>query len=207
MFDQNIPAPLKAFAEREFAGEKLVWAARPDVKIAFLMSFAIWLFAIPWTAFALFWESMVAGPLVLELLGYEVQGKEPGSQMRWGMFAMALFGIPFVLIGFGMLLAPVFVLTKGRSTLFVLTGRRLAILQGRSTVKVTSFLPNEIKGFSRKEGPDGRGTVILSRGYERDSDGDSVARSTELGVIDDVRKVEQTLRDWKERASPRPAEG
>jgi hypothetical protein len=205
MFDQGIPAPLKAFAEREFAGEKLIWAARPDVRIAFFMSFGIWLFAIPWTAFSLFWISVPVTALLETYAGINIGApKGAPSLMMW---VFAIFGVPFVLVGFGMLLAPLFVLTKGRFTLFVLTGRRLAILQGRSTVRVTSFLPNEIKGFSRKEGTDGRGTVILSRGYERDSDGDSVARSTELGVIDDVRKVEQTLRDWKERASPRPAEG
>jgi hypothetical protein len=41
MFDSALPAGLKAFAEREFMGEKLIWAARPDKRIAALISCAI----------------------------------------------------------------------------------------------------------------------------------------------------------------------
>lgn len=201
MLDAALPPALKAFAEREFLGERLIWAERPDKKIAALMSFGIWLFAIPWTAFALFWESMVAGPLILELLGYDVGGMKPagnvGGMMMW---VMALFGLPFILIGFGMLLSPFYALRTGSQTLYVLTNKRLAVLEGRKTIKVTSISPSEITGFSRKEGPDGRGTLILSQGYDKDSDGDRVAKQTELGVINEVRKVEELVRRFKEAA-------
>jgi hypothetical protein len=201
MLDAAIPHSLKAFAEREFIGEKLIWAEKPDVRITFLMSFGIWVFAIPWTAFALFWESMVAGPLVLDFFGYEVGGMKPTGNVGQGMMVvMGLFGLPFILIGFGMLLAPVWVLRKGARTLYVLTNKRLAILNGARTVSIVSVWPKEIISLSRKEGPDGRGTLTLHQGVVRDSDGDRQEKRTELGVIHDVRRVELLVRELKERA-------
>jgi hypothetical protein len=202
MFDNSIPRPLKDFAAREFSGEKLVWAAQPDVRIAFWLSFGIWLFAIPWTAFSLFWESMVAGPLILDMLGYEVGGMKPTGNIGQGMMAvMSLFGLPFILIGFGMLLAPFWVLRKGTRTLYVLTNKRMAVLNGAKTVSVVSVWPSDIVSLSRKEGPDGRGTLILHQGFMRDSDGDRQEKTTEFGVINDVRRIEQLVLEMKNKAT------
>ncbi len=192
MFDMSIPPELKAFAEREFLGEKLVWAAQPDVKIAFLLSFGIWLFAIPWTAFSLFWISIPVAALYEGYTGANIGA--PKGAPSLAMWAFALWGVPFVLVGFGMLLAPFWTLRKGAKTLYVLTAKRLAVLEGRRTITITSILPADISGFSRKEGPDGRGTLIVLQGYEKDSDGDRVAKKTELGVIADVRRVEELVR-------------
>jgi hypothetical protein len=201
MTDQTLPPHLKAFAEREFLGEQMIWAEKQDQKIAAFLSFGIWLFAIPWTAFALFWESMVVGPLVLELLGYEIGNKQAGTGIRAGMWAMGLFGIPFIVVGFGMLAAPFFALRKAGQTLYVLTNKRLAILEGGKTISVTSVSPGEILSTSRKEGPDGRGTLILHQGFTKDSDGDRVEKKTDLGVIADVRRIEQTVQGWMAKAA------
>jgi len=195
MFDAGLPAQLKAFAEREFSRERLVWAARPDVRTAFLFSFALYLFAVPWTAFSLFWVSVPLGALYEHYA--EVNIGAPKGAPIITMWVFALFGTPFVAIGLGMLCAPLFVLLKGRATLFVLTDRRLATLQGRSTVTIVSIEPRQIGQLSRKEGPDGRGTLVVSHGYERDSDGDRVERKTEFGIIDDVREVEGLVRALK----------
>ena len=140
------------------------------------------------------------GPLSWTCSDTRVSGNKPGNAGRYGMLAMSLFGIPFVLIGFGMLLGPFWVLRKGARTLYVLTNRRLTILEGGRTVSVVSIRPEEIVSTSRKEGPDGRGTLILQQGSYRDSDGDRQERKTELGVINDVRRVEQMVLDMKARA-------
>jgi hypothetical protein len=197
MMDGSIPRSLRDFAEREFIGEKLVWAARPDNRIAVLMSFGIWLFAIPWTAFSLFWIS-VPGAALYEAYTGDMIGAPKGAP-TFAMWAFALWGVPFVLVGFGMLLAPFFTWRKGSETLFVLTSKRLTTLQSGSQVKVISIYPQEISGLSRKEGPDGRGTLTISLGYERDSDGDRVPKSAVFGVITDVRKVEAMVRDLADR--------
>jgi hypothetical protein len=192
MFDASLPSGLKAFAEREFVGERLVWAARPDRRMAALASFGIWVFAIPWTAFALFWISVPGAALLEAYAGVNI-GAPKGAPVAL-MWAFALFGVPFALIGFGMLLAPVAVIRKGRRTLYVLTNRRLAVLEDGFRVTVTNIMPGDISGFARKEGPDGRGTLIVSQGYEKDSEGGKTPKTTELGVIEGVRKVEDLVR-------------
>ncbi len=199
MLDDSIPKSLKDFAVREFSGEKLVWAARPDVKIAFWLSFGIWLFAIPWTAFSLFWISIPGAALYEAYSGSDIGA--PKGAPTVAMWAFALWGVPFVLVGFGMLLAPFWTLRKGSRTLYVLTNRRIAILENGSSIKVTSIMPGDISGLSRKEGPDGRGTLTLSQGYEKDSDGDRVAKTTDLGVIAEVRRIEGLVRDLKDRSA------
>jgi hypothetical protein len=197
MFQFGLPDSLKRFAEREFLGERLVWAAQPDIRRAFLLSFLIYLFAIPWTAFSLFWMSVPLGALY-EFYSGESIGAPKGAPILM-MWVFAIFGTPFLLIGFGMLLAPFYGLWKGRSTLYVLTDKRLATLEGGREVKVVSIEPSQIGSLTRKEKADGRGTLVISHGYERDSDGDRIERKTELGVIDDVRRVEQLVRALRER--------
>jgi hypothetical protein len=192
MLDRSIPRPLKDFTEREFIGERLIWAERPDNRIAVLLSFGMWLFAIPWTAFSLFWISIPAAALYEGYMGVNIGA--PKGAPTVGMWAFALWGVPFLLAGFGMLLTPLFTWRKGSKTLFVLTSKRLTTLQSGSQVKVISIYPQEISGLSRKEGPDGRGTLTVSLGYERDSDGDRMPKSALFGVIADVRKVEAMVR-------------
>jgi hypothetical protein len=198
MLNAALPPALKAFAEREFLGERMIWAERPDQRIVGFLSFGIWLFAIPWTAFSLFWISIPGAALYEAYTGANIGAPKGAPTLM--MWVFALFGVPFVLVGFGMLLSPLLKLRKGSRMLYVLTNRRIAILEGGSFIRVTNILPGEITGFSRKEGPDGRGTLILSQGYDKDSDGDRVAKQTELGVINDVRKVEDLVRRFKEAA-------
>jgi hypothetical protein len=199
MFDPQLPPALKAFAEREFLGERMLWAARPDKRIAALLSFGIWLFAIPWTAFALFWIAFPMSALYETYTGINIGA--PKGTPTLIMWVFAIFGIPFVLIGLGMLLAPFAAIRKGWRTLYVLTNKRLAVLEGARTVNVINIRPDEISGLSRKEGPDGRGTLIIHQGFERDSDGDKVEKKTELGVIVDVRKVEEMVAALKAKTA------
>jgi hypothetical protein len=200
MLDDALPQNLKAFAQREFVGERMVWAEKPDVSASFYRSFGIWLFAIPWTAFALLWETMVAGPVVLDALGYDVGGVKPrGTMVQTVLWVMALFGIPFIAVGFYMLASPFIALWRGKRTLYVLTNRRLAILQGEKTIELQSILPRDIVTMTRKERSDGRGSLSLSLGQTRDSDGDLVEKTIELGIINEVRHVEKLILDLKDK--------
>jgi hypothetical protein len=199
MFDAGLPPALKSFAEREFLGERMLWAARPDKRIASLLSFGIWIFAIPWTAFALFWIAFPISALLETYAGMNIGA--PKGTPTLIMWVFAIFGVPFVLVGFGMLLAPFAAIRKGWRTLYVLTNKRLAVLEGGRTVSVVTIRPDEIAGLSRKEGPDGRGTLIVHQGFERDSEGDRVEKKTEFGVISDVRKVEQMVAALKAKAA------
>jgi len=196
MFTQELPHELKAFAAREFSDETLVWADRPDRRIAALVSAVAWVFAIPWTAFALSWISIPVGALY-EFYSGDSIGAPKGAPIIM-MWVMALFGTPFVAVGLGMLATPFKVLWKGSRTLYVLTDKRLAKLEGNKSIAITSITPGEIMGLSRKEGPDGRGTLIVDQGFTVDSDGDRIPKRSEFGVITDVRRVEELVQRLKE---------
>jgi hypothetical protein len=62
MVTQDFSQDLDSILRRELMpGERLLWSGRSQpgkLKAAF----AIWFFAIPWTAFALFWEAMAFMP-------------------------------------------------------------------------------------------------------------------------------------------------
>ena len=56
---RQLPADLDAIARDELApGEAVAWAAQPDARRAALGALAVWLFAVPWTAFSVFWTAM-----------------------------------------------------------------------------------------------------------------------------------------------------
>lgn len=190
---------LKSFIAREFTGERVQWLGRPGVAGKVLVSFGIWLFAIPWTAFALFWESMVLAPLLGDLLGYPVGGARPSAGLHLGMWAMALFGVPFVLIGFGMLLAPLFAWWKGRREVYVLSNRRLALLVAGRAIRIRSIPLTDIGEITRSELRDGSGDLTLSLGYEGDSDGGRIRKTETIGQIADVRSVERLIVEHRER--------
>ena len=80
--------------ERELEpGERILWSGKQLARLN-LAGFAIWLFAVPWTAFALFWMAMAATG---------VRETEGAGALAW---AFPLFGLPFVAAGIAMLAAP-----------------------------------------------------------------------------------------------------
>ena len=83
---------LRAVVSEEVdGGEQITWIGQPLPRRFAKRSLPIVLFGIPWTAFAVFWIAGAAG------------FKPPNFQQPMDLFP--LFGIPFLLIGFGMLSA------------------------------------------------------------------------------------------------------
>src|SRR5262249_39881197 len=121
---EPLPAWLQAAVDRETSGEQVRWQGRPGALRTFAGASLIWLFAVPWTAFVLFWESTAVGSW---LFGKSTAGAGQG----WGL-VLVLFGLPFVLIGLGMMALPFGALRSAHRTVHVLTNRRLlTITEGR----------------------------------------------------------------------------
>ena len=159
-----LPHRLRDAATREFAGEPVRWSAQPSPRAVFLRTLPIWLFAIPWTAFSLFWETMAIG-------GFIGLGSRTGSGWSWFVAAFVLFGLPFIAVGIGMMAAPFWRARQAARSLWVVTTRRITYLKA-----------------------DGSGSLKLTFGDGRDSDGDKVERSEAIQDIPDVRKVEDLIR-------------
>lgn len=182
----DLPDELKQrVADELAAGEKVAWAGRPDPAAFARGTWAVVLFGVPWTAFAVFWTAMAAG----------FGGNGGGGG---GVFAICfpLWGVPFILVGLGMLTSPYWARRTALGTVYVVTDRR-AILFERAfrTLTVKSFLPDQLTRVYRVERSDGSGDVVLREDETRDSDGDRVVKKSAFVGIPDVRRVEALIRD------------
>lgn len=161
-------------------GERLLWADRPDPQRALKQAFVIWIFAIPWTAFAVFWIVMAA----------TMSSGAPGP----GSF-FALFGLPFLLIGFVMLASPWWAQAKAKRTTYAITDQRVLIIETGKTRKVESYSADDLGNISRVERPDRSGDLTFAQKSYRDSDNDRRSTDIKFVGVREVRQVENILRD------------
>src|SRR5262249_8379046 len=118
-----------------------------------------------------------------------------------GFFAcFPLFGLPFVLIGLGMLSSPFWLRRKAKRTCYALTDRRAIVWEAGSfgSVQVLSYRPAELTKIRRVEYPDGTGDLVFeeeitigtgNRGYST-----TTRQRQGFMSIDHVRQVEELLR-------------
>ena len=141
------------------------------------------LFGIPWTLFAIFWIAGASG------------FKMPDFSHGAGLFP--LFGVPFVLVGFGMLSAPYWAARKAAASAYVITNERVMLIESGvfGGVSVRSFLPHQLSDLRRVQLPDGSGDLILDKKITTNSEGSR--STTDIGFfgVPDVRGVEALVLD------------
>ncbi|MDQ7826594.1 MAG: hypothetical protein RDV48_27575 [Candidatus Eremiobacteraeota bacterium] len=192
---------LKMEAEKEMeSGERLLWCGQPDAKRLAMQTLPLFIFAIPWTLFALFWETMACAAC------FGSMGKS-GAGAGPGLFALIfpLFGIPFVLIGLGMLSSPYWAYKNALKTLYAVTDRRAFIVAPASwggSKTVNSYRDEDIGNIERTERADGSGDLIFAREQYTGSRGSRGTRSIGFYGIPAVRKVadlmEKTFKSTEE---------
>jgi len=180
--ERIIPRKLRAMVEHELeSGEVIQWIEMPIPRYFTGAATGAFLFAIPWTAFAIFWMF--------------------GSWYQSESVPFTLFGVPFVLIGIGMLSTPLWAYRKSFKTVYVITNRRGLTFNGGWSTTIRSYPPHKLEDIYRKEKKDGTGDVVISRRAWRDSDGDR--QSEELGFlcIEKPKEIEAMLKKLAEAAS------
>jgi hypothetical protein len=177
------PDPL-AIARAEMApGESLVWADRAMPRAARL--WPITLFGMLVFAFALFWTARA----------WQAGG------------ALAIFGLPFLCIGAGLLGAPWWQPKRTRHTVYAISDQRLLIIRDWPTRVVRSFAPQDI---GRLERDDGSGDLVFREEHlpqvtSRRHHGRRPWRTRRIGFfgIAEVRRVEAAVRALQ-RSEPPP---
>ncbi len=98
-------------------GERILWQGRPDGAIDWALLFDVRsLFGVFFTGFALFWIAMASGMLW-------TGGSDAGPPLFFRLL-FPLFGLPFVLVGLGVILAPLRAdLAERRGVFYTLTDR------------------------------------------------------------------------------------
>jgi len=191
----DIPDPLRELVNAELMDDETIqWMEQPIPAFFSAAVMGIFLFAIPWTAFALFWMCAAAGVFDFKDGEIDIGNIEPGRLL------FAAFGIPFVLIGFGMLSIPLWMRRSAKRTIYAITDFRAIIVQGTfSAHTITSYYPEHILHLSRRQRANGTGDICFRFhvGYENES-------SDEKGFINirNVKEVERMLQELKRTQSP-----
>lgn len=156
----SLPVDLLEHLLKECPGETVRWVARPYPLRVLFNELGIYFFAIPWTAFSLFWEFMA---LQIFLSAPEKTAKLSDSATLGMKIIFPLFGIPFVLIGFGMLLKPFLAYGHARKTIYAITNQRALILRGGSSGELHSFSLTSLSGnFEQSRRSDGSGSLFFA---------------------------------------------
>ena len=188
MTGSSVPPPIEldnALRGELSAGERLIWSAQP-IASRLVGGFGIWLFAIPWTLFALFWESAAFLPWV--------SSSHTPDTMKWSFgIVFPVFGLPFILIGLWMLWKPIKAMRLTRSTVYGLTNRRIIRLVAARKREVASVLLDQIGPMTRSEAPDGSGHLRIQTHSRIDGDGDRITERFEVLGVPDVARLERLI--------------
>lgn len=146
-------------------------------------AFAIYVFAIPWTAFSVMWTALAAGAIA----GAGEDG--PG----WIGWAFPLFGLPFVAIGLAMLARPFLPWFQHGRVLYVVTDKRVLKLGMVRELVVQTAPADRIGLVQRHEQGDGSGRLQLAIRIGKDSDGDRQTEYFEIGRVADVMGAQAAI--------------
>ena len=178
---KDFPLRMQQMVQDELrSGESLLWMGKPIPKRLAMKTMPIILFAIPWTAFALFWTAGAAG------------FKFP--QFNQGFDLFPLFGLPFILIGLGMFCSPLWMVWKAKRTAYVLTNKRAILFDGGRSTTIRSFYLGKLDKLRRIQHADGSGDLIFDREVKVDSEGDNQTTDHGFLAINNVKKVEDHVR-------------
>lgn len=185
-----LPGGLEVVVEGElYEDERVKWTGQPKASRLVWKALPAVLFGIPWTAFALFWTWGAGG-------GMGEEGFKDG--FNW----FGLFGVPFILIGFGMLSSPIWVYRKAKKTVYVVTDRRAIIFEKGFSVQIRSFEGQRLGEVTKRVRADGSGDIVFECGIKR-SRGDNNSGVTEIGFfgIERVNEVEDMVKVLAEQSS------
>ncbi len=162
--------------------EKILWVDQPDPNGIMWSKLPIFLFAIPWTAFAVFWMYGAAG-----FGHHKIDG--PGA-------LFPLFGLPFLFIGFGMLLSPFWFKNIGLKSAYVLTTKRVICFnKAFRAYEINSYRSELLEKMKKVVHSNGLGDLIFEE-IDSNSESNSNYMTKRIGCfgIRNVTVVEDLIR-------------
>ena len=181
--DNPIMSRLRLALERELrASETVVWHGWQLGRLEPL-SFGIYIFAVPWTAFSVMWTVLASGAAAMS-------GDDGPGWIGW---AFPLFGLPFIAIGLALLARPFVPLFQKGRVLYVVTNERALKLSMGRELAVETVPADRIGLIQRFERRDGSGRLQLAVKIGKDSDGDRQTDYFEIGNVPDVMGAQEAL--------------
>ena len=175
----GIPNKIRQRVNRELEPmETIRWMEQPKPIYFTPRAKGAFIFAIPWTAFALFWTA-AAGV---------------GTSNDGEVGLMAYFGIPFIVIGLLLLSSPLWAHRRALKTVYVITDRRAITFDGGRRTTIRSYTPDKLRNVYRNENPDGTGDVILNKKEWLDSEDHHQVEELGFLRIRNPKEVERILK-------------
>jgi hypothetical protein len=137
-------------------GENLYWTGTADPRRAAVSALPASLFGIPFAGFALFWINSA----LHATHGLTRSSNADAFVKSFSIFPV--FGVPFLLVGLFMVLAPLWAFLKGRNTVYAVTDKRVMIITGGASRVVKSCTPADIASVDYRERPDGSGDIVIA---------------------------------------------
>jgi hypothetical protein len=110
-----------------------------------------------------------------------------------GFAVFPLFGLPFLLIGLGVILAPLWAYLKGLNTVYAVTNQRVMVITGSGNRSVKSITPEDIAGVDHRERPDGSGDIVIQTNALMRSNNSMSQIKVALCGIPNVKQVAQQV--------------
>ncbi len=183
----KIPDKLRKKIDSELEPrESIQWIGQPQPNVSPLIvsCLGVSLFAIPWTAFSIFW--------IYGALGHKIPDLREGFQPH---YLFALSGVPFVLVGLGMLFSPFWIWRTAFEKVYIITNKRAIAFEGANTTTIRSFEPQQLAKIYRRENNDGTGDVVIIVRSWKDSDGDPQKEEVGFLAISNPKQAETLLKE------------
>ncbi len=180
------------------SGETVLWAGQPRPRLWTGQTIAAILFGIPWTAFSVSWV-VLAGSM-----GSSVGTTSPGyhgptapNSFSLIFWIFPLFGLPFVLIGLGMLSLPYWTWRKAKKSIYAVTGKRGLILEAnwRGSIVIRSISADQLADRTRTQNRDGSGDLIFTHLTTMSAGSEGGTTTTTVGFkgIPEVKSVDDLI--------------
>ena len=184
----QIPKELRKKIDNELqSGEFIKWIGQPVPRFFphFGIIIVFWV-GIPWTSYSIYF-------MLLPWL--------QSANLKQGIlpnYLGSLFLVPFVLVGFHLLSAPIWEWQQARNTVYLITDKRAISIEGSGATTIRSFLPAQLKDIYRKERADGSGDVIIATRRWKTKDGDEINKEIGFLGIRNPQEVEKILKQLAE---------
>jgi Bacterial PH domain len=188
-------AQLRAQSELQ-SGESLYWTSTADPRRLALSALPASIFGIPFAGFALFWITQAYHAT-------SAMSRSSHNAFVSGFKVFPLFGLPFLLIGLGVILAPLWAFLKGGNTVYAVTNQRVMIITGSGNRSVKSYTPADIVSIEHRERPDGSGDIVITtNAFARSNN--NLASPIKVALCG-IPNVKQVLQQVMQLHTQRPA--
>lgn len=173
-------------------GEQLLWSGKPRPSRLAMQMLPVSVFGLFFGGFAIVLDSFALGMIL-----HAGPAFSHGATSSSGTPAMAwifpVFGLPFVAVGLGMILSPLFAFRRAKTTVYGVTDCRAIIVTARRGKTVKSYRARDIDNISRVERSDGTGDVTFAHQYSYTNDGNRNTTTIGFFGIPEPREVEKMI--------------